>query len=395
MTLISIVFIVLGLLLFISKFFIRKKNNNYPQKRNRTLENFAVLIPARDESAVIEDLLISLENQSFEVKSKNIYVIVERIDDPTVAICKKHNANIIFRGNLNLKRKGYALKEAIEKIIKIKKYDAYFIFDADNILDKDFFKEMSKTYEEGYDMAIGYRNIKNKTNSIAISSGLIFTIINNLLNKNKSKHSLNCNASGTGFYISGDVINKLKTYPFTSLCEDYELSLYCTINNLTTYYNDKAVFYDEQPTNYKDYFNQRTRWVKGYFEARKKYIKELFSKLKFSNNNFASIYEAVIGIYDILLVLIGLILILINILLISHNLLTLIKNVLILMLIIYFLLTLFTYFLLKIEKKLEIDTKLKIKTMLINPLMLFTYLPCLIKTIIVRDITWNKIKHGK
>ena len=50
MTLISIVFIVLGLLLFISKFFIRKKNNNYPQKRNRTLENFAVLIPARDEN---------------------------------------------------------------------------------------------------------------------------------------------------------------------------------------------------------------------------------------------------------------------------------------------------------------------------------------------------------
>ena len=392
---IALVLIIIGLLLFISKFFTRKRNNNYPKERLKPLNNFAILIPARDESNVIEDLLISIENQTLQTNSKNIYVIVERIDDPTVAICKKHKVNVLFRENLELKRKGYALKEAIESITKKKNYDTYFIFDADNVLDKNFFKEMETTYKQGYDMGIGYRNIKNKNNSISVSSGLIFTIVNTLLNKNKSKYSLNCNASGTGFYISGDIVNKLKTWPFTSLCEDYELSLYCTVNNITTCYNDKAIYYDEQPTTYKDYFNQRTRWVKGYFEARKKYIKDLYSKLRITNNNFSSVYESVIGIYDILLILIGILLIIINILLTNTSLFTILLYILFLMLIIYILLTLFTIYLLKIETKFNVRKKLKIKTIFIHPLMLFTYLLCLIKVIIVRDISWDKIKHGK
>ncbi len=370
--------IILGLIVLISKFIIRFYKGILPQKQKET-NNFSILIPARNESNVIEDLLISIKNQSEKINFENVYIIIENKSDKTIKIAKKYNANIIIREKLNLKRKGYALMEAIEKITEEKIYDAYFIFDADNILDKDYLKEMKKTYLEGYSIGIGKRKIKNKTNSIAISSQLIFTLINDLSNKNRNKYNVNANASGTGFYISGKIINKLKTYPFHSLTEDYEISLYAVINNLTTKYNEKAIYYDEQPTDYKTYFNQRTRWVKGYFETRKIYTKDLIKKLKLDNKNYKSVYTSLIGVYDLILILIGL-------------LIKCYKYPLEIILAVYTALIIFTILLLY-KENININKTLYLKVLLINPLLLLTYIPCLIKSIFKKDIEWTVIQH--
>lgn len=370
--------IILGLILLISKFIIRFYKGILPKKQKEA-SNFSILIPARNESNVIEDLLKSIKNQSEKINFENVYIIIENKSDKTIKIAKKYNANIIIREKLNLKRKGYALMEAIEKITEEKIYDAYFIFDADNILDKDYLKEMKKTYLEGYSIGIGKRKIKNKTNSIAISSQLIFTLINDLSNKNRNKYNVNANASGTGFYISGKIINKLKTYPFHSLTEDYEISLYAVINNLTTKYNEKAIYYDEQPTDYKTYFNQRTRWVKGYFETRKIYTKDLIKKLKLDNKNYKSVYTSLIGVYDLILILIGL-------------LIKCYKYPLEIILAIYTALIIFTILLLY-KENININKTLYLKVLLINPLLLLTYIPCLIKSIFKKDIEWTVIQH--
>lgn len=370
--------IILGLILLISKFLVRFYKGVLPQKQKEA-NNFSILIPARNESNVIEDLLKSIKNQSEKINFENVYVIIENKSDKTIKIAKKYNANIIIREKLNLKRKGYALMEAIEKITEEKIYDAYFIFDADNILDKDYLKEMKKTYLEGYSIGIGKRKIKNKTNSIAISSQLIFTLINDLSNKNRNKYNVNANASGTGFYISGKIINKLKTYPFHSLTEDYEISLYAVINSLTTKYNEKAIYYDEQPTDYKTYFNQRTRWVKGYFETRKIYTKDLIKKLKLDNKNYKSVYTSLIGVYDLILILIGL-------------LIKCYKYPLEIILAVYTALIIFTILLLY-KENININKTLYLKVLLINPLLLLTYIPCLIKSIFKKDIEWTVIQH--
>lgn len=388
---ISLCFIIIGFILFLSKFITRYFNNNYPKEEKKKSHNFAILIPARDEHKVITKLLDSISKQTYKVPLENVYVIVEDKNDPTIEICKGIGANYFIRKKLNLNRKGYALMEVIEDITSKKEYDAYFVFDADNVLDKDYFKEMVKTYDQNYDIGIGYRNIKNKDNSIAVSSALIFTIINVLLNRNKSKYSLNCDVSGTGFYITGKVINKLKTYPFNTFTEDYELSIYACINSLTTFYNDKAIFYDEQPTTFKQYFKQRTRWVKGYFETRRKYIKELFKAFKKNKNNRASIYEAMIGIFDILFIVIGVLLLIIDFIIIRNNILL---SISLLILFIYLILAVFTMYLLHTEKRFKVGIVLKIKTILMHPLLLFTYVLCLIKVIFVRNIKWDKIEHN-
>ena len=86
--------------------------------------------------------------------------------------------------------------------------------------------------------------------------------------------------SGTGFYTKGKWIKKWQGYPFHSLTEDYELSLYSILHDLATYYNDNAIFYDGQPTKYSQTVKQRTRWIKGYFDSRKKYIPLIVKRME-------------------------------------------------------------------------------------------------------------------
>ncbi len=145
---VSLIFIIIGLiLLVIDAFFLNDKEKKLIK---RQYKNFCILIPARDESRVINNIINSIKNQSIKVDLSNVYVIVEDINDHTINICKENNINFFVRKKLDLKSKGYALMEVIEYLYEsIKSYDLYFIFDADNILDKDYISNMLFMYNMG------------------------------------------------------------------------------------------------------------------------------------------------------------------------------------------------------------------------------------------------------
>ena len=382
------ILITIGIIWLLIDYILSYFNSNVPKEKNNK-GKFAILIPARDESRVIEELLSSILNQTRKIDSDDVYVIVEEESDKTVEIVKNKNMNIVFRHDLSKKRKGYALDDAIKEILEQKKhYDAYFIFDADNVLDKDYIKNMEKAYESGYDIGIGYRNTKNGNDSvIAAASSLTFSMINTLGNEHKMKCNNTLTISGTGFYIKGDIIEKLGGYPFNSLTEDYELTLYATLNDLTTTYVKNAIFFDEQPVKYNITINQRTRWIKGFFEARKKYIPLLLKKE--INKNFSSSFHQIMGVTPYILLIIGLL----GILLINYfN----VKNTIVLILFVYLIMVLITSIMVLKEKSyLNINNKMKIKVILYNPIFLTTYIICLFKAILNKDVKWLKIEHSK
>ena len=403
-TLICLVLIFIASYLLIKEYIVALKGSKITLKRNYDNPTFAVLIPARDESKVISNLLDSIKKQNFKIDSKDIYIIVESKKDKTVDIAKERNINIIYRKNLtNRRRKGYALDDAIKEILKKKKhYDAYFIFDADNVLDRNYFKEMVKSYKKGYDIGIGYRNTKNGNSSIfSACSSLTFSMINTFSNNYKMKHNLTLTVSGTGFYIKGKIIEDLGGYPFNSLTEDYEFTLYATLNDLTSTYNMKAKYFDEQPTDYTTTIKQRTRWVKGYFDSRRKYYPLLKEKASRKDNNYPSVYLALVGVKPYVLLVISIILYLANLIyrIISNSIVkvevyNLLLQFLIIVLAIYIVLLIFTGILLIKEKdNLRLNRKMKIKSLFFNPLFLASYVKCLYLALKNKDLAWEKIEH--
>lgn len=392
---IGLIFIISAFILLIYSYLVMPRCYLKPKKYNNK-KRYCILIPARYESKVINNLLLSITKQTTKINPKDIYIIVESIKDKTVDIAKQYNMNIILRENLSLKRKGYALNDAVTYILKKQiHYDAYFIFDADNILDKDFIKNMEKSINEGYDIGIGYRNTKNSNTLVSASSALTFSMINTMLNERKNKYHNNLTISGTGYYIKGSIIEEWNSFPFHSLTEDYELTLYAILNNLTTTYNKKAIFYDEQPDNFNVSLKQRTRWVKGYFEARKKYINKISKSETKNDPNFASKVNAFLGVTPYIYIIIGLLIILFNIL-ITKGITTFLCYLTIFLLLIYLALSIFTILMLKKEKNsLNISKSMKIKVIFYNPIFMFSYIICLLRTIFIKDIKWDKIDHNK
>ncbi len=396
--LICLCFIIMGISLLILGNINIKKNKN-PLKRTKTTStNFAVLIPARDESLVIEGLLKSLKNQTIKFSMRDVYVIVETKEDKTVEICQKYDATVIIR-TTKRPRKGYALDEALNQIKK--EYDLYFIFDADNILDKNYFKEMLETYKQGYDIGVGYRNCKNgNDNVIAACSSLTFSMINTLGNDFRNKYNANVIVSGTGFYIKGSWIKKWHGYPFNSLTEDYELSLYSVLHNMTTYYNDQAVFYDEQPTKYKQTVKQRVRWIKGYFQSRKKYIPLIAKDMKNNPKNYGSKYSACLGVRAYIYLAIGIILYILKTLILlfismfdqNISIYIVLMFLFIIIFIAYLVMMIVTIKMIK-KDKLDLNRKMKIKTIFYNPIYLTTYVSCALKALFKKEVGWDKIEH--
>ena len=356
----------------------------------------AVLIAARDESRVIEGLLKSLSGQTVKIPAKDIYVIVEDTADPTVKICARYGVAVLFRQNLAKQRKGYALDEAVKQILQQDKhYDVYFIFDADNILAEDYVEQMLKVYAKGYDIATGYRHAKNgNQNMITAVSSLTFSMINVMSNRRRAEYGANIIFSGTGYYIDGALIEEWRGWPFQSLTEDYEISLYATLHGLSTTYDESAVFYDEQPTRYRQTVDQRVRWIKGYFAARAKYIPLIRAKKR--GSNYGSLVKEQIGVRPAIWAIVGVLLILfglsIDLCLIGQAQVILFA-VPIILLLIYVILMLVTVVMLKREKQ-TFTARRRWQAVLFNPIYLASYIPCALKALFTRDVKWRKVEHG-
>lgn len=401
---IGISFILIGVFIYLRVFLSRNKNQYRFETNLKKNPTFAILIPARDESSVIEGLLKSIEKQTRTQLMKDVYVIVETPEDPTVQICQEHGASIIIRKHLEKQSKGYALEEAIEQLCQNEiYYDAYFIFDADNILDQNYLYEMEKDYQKGFAISTGYRNYKNGDSSlVAAAAGLIYFLINEVRNKRGMKHKKNVILSGTGFYINGNYIKEWGTYPFHSLTEDIELSYYACLHEMSTTYNEKAIFYDEQPLTYKESVKQRKRWIKGFLSNWTHSITKFKKQLKKHPINRFSVISNMYGITPLLFLVFGLIFFLLSkaipFIIYFNRPVAFFRDLILsfyaVLILVYFALVLLTYYILKKGKeKINLSPKTQKIVLWFHPIFLASYIPVFIMTLFQKKIGWDQMKR--
>ena len=270
-----------------------------PLKKAGKLHKFAIIIPARNESAVIAKLMESIKAQTLPKEAYDIYVAVERADDPTCQIVSEYGAEVYFKKNFDKNGKGYVLEEVVDHIFKNRAdrgYEAFIIIDADNVLEPDYFDKLNDALDAGYDIAVGYRNSKNWNDGwIAANTGLTFTRFSRFGNFAKSKKGTTVLLTGTCYYIKTDIVRANGGWKWHSLTEDVELTTVAAINDYKTYYIEDAIFYDEQPTDLKTSIIQRKRWVKGFFRNGAKYNDRLISGIRYGNSNKAASLEIILG----------------------------------------------------------------------------------------------------
>lgn len=253
------------------------------------LHRFAVLICARNESAVIADLIDSLKNQTYPASLTEVFVLADNCTDQTAEIARTHGATVYERFNQAQVGKGYALQELLEHIRQDRPmgFDGYFVFDADNVLAPDYIERMNETFSEGYQVVTSYRNSKNYgDNWISAGYALWFLRESQYLNRARMNLSTSCAVGGTGFLFSRETLEKQGGWPFFLLTEDIEFTVYQVLQGVTIGYCEKAELFDEQPTDFRQSWRQRTRWTKGYLQVFSRYGKDLLRQM--FRGNFAA-----------------------------------------------------------------------------------------------------------
>ena len=242
---------------------------------------FMAIIPAHNEERVVSNLIESLKNQTYDKDLYDIYVIADNCTDNTANVARRAGAIVLERFDPAHKTKGYALQWLLkQKIEENADYDAFFVFDADNIVDKDFILNMNKKLCQGEDVVQGYRDIKNPTdNWITAGYALFYWTMHRLYHLARYNVGLSTLLNGTGFMVRFDVV-KPDGWQTEPLTEDIEFSLKRIIKGKKLGWATDAIVYDEQPTSFKQSWSQRSRWTVGHMQCMKRYTGELFNSVK-------------------------------------------------------------------------------------------------------------------
>ncbi len=275
---------------------IGEKKKEHFDKEAKTFHKFAFIIAARNESNVIANLIESIKKQNYPEGLIDVIVIADNCTDNTAEIARNSGAFVYERFNTLLVGKGYALDYAFDKIKEdfgtVRHYDGYLIFDADNLVDKNYVREINKVFDSGYKVITSYRNSKNyDTNWITAGYSLWFLREAKYLNNPRMMLKTSCAVSGTGFLISSKIIEKNNGWKYHLLTEDIEFSIVNALEGEKIGYCEKAILYDEQPETFSQSWTQRMRWAKGFYQVMYKYGRQLFSMMFKRRERFVSCYD--------------------------------------------------------------------------------------------------------
>ena len=260
--------------------FVKDKHRTGQTRQNR----YAILIAARNEEQVLPHLLHSIALQDYPAHLIDTYVVADNCTDGTAQVAAQGGAAVFTRTDPKRIGKGRALAFLLDKIKesgKYEQYDAFLVFDADNVLTASYITNINQTCNDGYEAFCGYRNSKNfGTNWLSMGHAMWYLHDCVQLNRSRYLLGISCSVTGTGFGFTRQLLEKRGGWRFFTLTEDIEFSVWCALKGVRIGYCHDAVLYDEQPENLTFSFRQRVRWVQGTIQISLRYFKRLVRGLR-------------------------------------------------------------------------------------------------------------------
>lgn len=247
---------------------------------------YAVVIAARNEEAVLGHLIQSIRQQDYPAELVTTFVVADNCTDQTARIARENGAVCYERFDNAHRTKGYALQflfRQIDRDYGIGRFDAYIIFDADNLLKRDYISRMNEAFDAGERIVTSYRNTKNlDANWVANSYAMHWMRTIRTEHRARSLLGLATRIQGTGLLVDSSFLKN--GWNYVTLTEDRELCAEAVVQGCPVSFCYAAEFYDEQPTSLRIALRQRIRWSKGHLQVLRKVGGRLFRRIFTAGN---------------------------------------------------------------------------------------------------------------
>lgn len=239
----------------------------------KELPKFSLIVPAKDEGAVIGRCLDALLKIDYPKDKLELVVVNGASNDNTQEICEEFSAKyrdvIKIVCETNSKGKPAALNRAFPYVTG----ELVGFFDADSVPEPKVLHKVASYFQNKSIMAL-----QGSTNCVNEKQNMLTKIaamedrgwFQGLLG-GREKLKLFVPLTGSCQFIRRSVLSELGGWDESSLAEDVDFSLRLTKKNYIVTFAPDVYSGQEAPSTIRTMFSQRTRWYRGYMEAAFKY----------------------------------------------------------------------------------------------------------------------------
>ena len=235
---------------------------------------FGVVVAARNEEEVIGHLVESLAAQDYPRELFDIIVAPNNCTDNTAQAAQEAGARL-FHCTLPVRSKGEVLTQVFDQLLT-QDYDAFCVFDADNLVDPGFLRAMNNALAQGVNLAQGYRDSKNPHDSpISGCYSIYYWMINRFYSQARARLGLSAIINGSGFMVRASLLRRMGGWHTRTMTEDIEFTAQSVLEGEAAAWVPQAVTYDEQPLTFAQSWKQRKRWATGLIQGTSLYLRPL------------------------------------------------------------------------------------------------------------------------
>jgi len=233
------------------------------------LPDVSIIVPAKDEEAVIARCLKTLLSLDYPKEQLEIIVVDGHSQDATLEICsdfsEKYPDVVIVLPQDESKGKPPALNLALLYATG----EIVGFFDADSVPERDVLRKAVSYFQDSSVMAVQGQpiSLNERENMLTRVASKEDQAWFQLMLQGREELELFVPLTGSGQFVRRRVLEELGGWDENALAEDVELAVRLVEKDYSVKYAPDVHFWQETPSSLPSLITQRSRWYRGYMEA--------------------------------------------------------------------------------------------------------------------------------
>ena len=234
-----------------------------------SLPEVSLIVPAKDEEAVIARCLKALLSLDYPREKMEIFVVDGHSKDATREICyefsEKYPDVVIVLPQDESKGKPPALNLALPYTTG----EIVGFFDADSVPERDALRKAVSYFQDSSVMAVQGQplSLNERENMLTRVASKEDKAWFQLMLQGREELKLFIPLTGSGQFVRRRVLEELGGWDERALAEDVEFAVRLVETGYSVKYAPDIRFWQETPNSLRSLITQRSRWYRGYMET--------------------------------------------------------------------------------------------------------------------------------